>query len=160
MVVEGQKAPEFCLKGIDEEGNERQFCLKDFLHEKRFLVLYFYPKDNTPGCTQQACDLRDNMNRLKDFATVVGVSPDSINSHKNFQKKHGLNFVLLSDPNKEVLKAYGAWGKKKMYGKVREGVIRTTFIIDSQAIVKRVWTNVKVKGHVDELINALVSFKP
>ncbi len=155
MLKEGDRAPEFCLNGIDKKGKEGEFCLKDFLGGKKHLVLYFYPKDNTPGCTTEACDFRDNMNRLTRLATVVGISPDSVKSHQNFQKKHGLNFILLSDPDKEVLRAYGAWGEKKLYGKVREGVIRRTFIISPDATVSKLWRNVKVKGHVDEVIKAL-----
>ncbi len=159
MLNDGEKAPEFCLKGIDKKGNEKEFCLKDFIGGKKHLVLYFYPKDNTPGCTTEACDFRDNMNRLTRKATVVGVSPDSIKSHLKFQEKHGLNFTLLSDPNREVLKAFDAWGEKKMYGKVREGVIRSTFIIDPEGTIKKIWRNVKVKGHVEEVLETIKSLK-
>ncbi len=155
MVEVGDRAPEFCLKGIDKKGKEGEFCLKDLIGGKKPLVLYFYPKDNTPGCTQEACDFRDNMNRLTRLATVVGVSPDSVKSHQNFQNKHGLNFILLSDPDRDVLKAYGAWGEKKMYGKTREGVIRSTFIISPDGTVLKLWRNVKVKGHVDQVIETL-----
>ncbi len=154
MLKEGDKAPEFCLKGIDEKGEEREFCLRDFLGKK--VVLYFYPKDNTPGCTQEACDFRDNMARVKEKgAVVLGVSPDSINSHKKFFEKYGLNFPLLSDPDKKVAESYGAYGEKKMYGKVTKGIIRSTFIIDEEGKIKKAFYNVKVKGHVDKVIENL-----
>ncbi len=104
MVKEGDKAPDFCLKGIDEEGREREFCLKDLLGSK--LILYFYPKDNTPGCTRETCDFRDNLSRLQGKGyKVVGISPDTVESHKKFREKHSLNFPLLSDPEKKVAKA-------------------------------------------------------
>ncbi len=154
MLKEGDKAPEFCLKGIDEKGEEKEFCLKDFLGKK--VVLYFYPKDNTPGCTQEACDFRDNIARVKEKgAVVLGVSPDSINSHKKFFEKYGLNFPLLSDPEKKVAESYGAYGEKKMYGKVTKGIIRSTFIIDEKGKIKKAFYNVKVKGHVDKVIENL-----
>ncbi len=154
MLKEGDKAPEFCLKGIDEKGEEKEFCLKDFLGKK--VVLYFYPKDNTPGCTQEACDFRDNIARVKERgAVVLGVSPDSINSHKKFFEKYGLNFPLLSDPDKKVAESYGAYGDKKMYGKITKGIIRSTFIIDEEGKIKKVFYNVKVKGHVDKVIENL-----
>ncbi len=154
MLKEGDKAPDFCLKGIDEKGEEKEFCLKDFLGKK--VVLYFYPKDNTPGCTQEACDFRDNIERIKEKgAVVLGVSPDSINSHKKFFEKYGLNFPLLSDPDKKVAESYGAYGEKKMYGKVTKGIIRSTFIIDEEGKIKKAFYNVKVKGHVDKVIENL-----
>ncbi len=154
MLKEGDKAPDFCLKGIDEKGEEKEFCLKDFLGKK--VVLYFYPKDNTPGCTQEACDFRDNIARVKDKgAVVLGVSPDSINSHKKFFEKYGLNFPLLSDPDKKIAESYGAYGEKKMYGKVTKGIIRSTFIIDEEGKIKKAFYNVKVKGHVDKVIENL-----
>ncbi len=154
MLKEGDKAPEFCLKGIDEKGEEKEFCLKDFLGKK--VVLYFYPKDNTPGCTQEACDFRDNIARIKEKgAVVLGVSPDSINSHKKFFEKYGLNFPLLSDTDKKVAESYGAYGEKKMYGKVTKGIIRSTFIIDEEGKIKKAFYNVKVKGHVDKVIENL-----
>jgi len=112
MLKEGKKAPDFCLKGIDEEKNEKEFCLKDFKGKK--IVLYFYPRDNTPGCTKEACDFRDNMARFKEKgAIVLGVSPDNINSHKKFKEKHRLPFPLLSDPDKKVAERYNAYGEKK-----------------------------------------------
>ena len=119
------------------------------------VVLYFYPKDNTPGCTQEACDFRDNLNRLTAKAMVIGVSRDSFASHLKFREKQGLNFSLLSDLDHKVLELYGAWGEKKMYGKPVTGTIRTTVLIGKDGKIKRVWNNVKVKGHVDEVLSEL-----
>lgn len=154
MLKEGDKAPDFCLKGIDEKGEEKEFCLKDFKGEK--VILYFYPKDNTPGCTTEACDFRDNMNVLANMGyTVLGVSPDSVNSHKKFKEKYDLNFILLSDPDKSVAESYGAFGEKKMYGKVTKGIIRSTFLIDEDGNIARAWYNVKAKGHVEKVLKEL-----
>jgi len=156
MLKEGDKAPEFCLKGIDEKGEEREFCLKDFKGSK--LVLYFYPKDDTPGCTVEACDFRDNLKVLADMGyKVLGVSPDSLESHRRFREKYGLNFPLLSDPDRKVAKSYGAYGEKKMYGKITEGMIRSTFLIDEDGRIKKAWYNVKAKGHVESLLRELKS---
>ena len=154
MLKEGDKAPDFCLKGIDEKGEEKEFCLKDFKGEK--VILYFYPKDNTPGCTTEACDFRDNMNVLANMGyTVLGVSPDSVNSHKKFKEKYDLNFILLSDPDKSVAESYGAFGEKKMYGKVTKGIIRSTFLIDEDGNIAKAWYNVKAKGHVEKVLKEL-----
>lgn len=156
MLKEGDKAPDFCLNGIDENGQEKEFCLKDFGGEK--LILYFYPKDDTPGCTVEACDFRDNLNVLVQKGyRVVGVSPDSIESHRKFKDKYSLNFPLLSDPDKKVAQAYGAYGEKKMYGKVTKGIIRSTFLIDEKGRVVKAWYNVKAKGHVEKLLKELES---
>lgn len=153
---EGDKAPEFCLKGIDEKGEEREFCLKDFKGSK--LVLYFYPKDDTPGCTVEACDFRDNLKVLADMGyKVLGVSPDSLESHRRFREKYGLNFPLLSDPDRKVAKSYGAYGERKMYGKITEGMIRSTFLIDEDGRIRKAWYNVKAKGHVESLLKELKS---
>lgn len=141
----------FKLKGIDENGKEKEFSLDDFTQT---VVLYFYPKDNTPGCTQEACDFRDNFNRLTGKATVVGVSPDSIESHKKFQKGQELNFILLSDPEHELAKKFGVWVEKSMYGKKYMGIERSTFIIKNGLIAKA-WKHVKVSGHIDEVIESL-----
>ncbi len=156
MLKEGEKAPDFCLKGIDEKGEERDFCLKDFRGEK--LILYFYPKDDTPGCTTEACDFRDNLSQLNSLGIkVVGVSPDSINSHKKFKEKYNLNFTLLSDPDHSVASAYGAYGEKKMYGKTKMGIIRSTFLIDEEGRLQKAWYNVKAKGHVEKILKELKS---
>ncbi len=131
MIETNTNAPDFNLQGIDAEGKEKSYSMADFSGQN--IVLYFYPKDNTPGCTQEACDFRDNFNRLTSKAVLIGVSPDSIASHKKFQAKHNLNFILLSDPEYKLLEAYGAWGEKKMYGKTFLGVIRSTFILIKKA---------------------------
>ncbi len=153
-----EKAPDFCLPGIDENGNEKEFCLKDFKGKK--VVLYFYPKDDTPGCTKEACGFQENLNSIKAMGVeVVGVSPDSIASHKKFKEKYGLNFILLSDPDKKVAESYGAYGEKKMYGKVTKGIIRSTFIINENGEIEKAWKNVKVDGHVQAVIDYLKSQK-
>lgn len=139
------------LSGINSNGEEKEFLLSKF---KEPVVLYFYPKDNTPGCTQEACDFRDNFNRLTGKATVVGVSPDSAESHKKFQGKHELNFTLLSDPEHLLAEKFGVWQEKSMYGKKYMGIVRSTFIIKNGEIVKS-WNKVSVKGHVDEVIESL-----
>lgn len=153
MVSEGKSAPEFTLPGIDEKGDEKAYSLKDFHGRK--LVLYFYPKDNTPGCTQEACDFRDNMARLTKEAAVVGVSPDSVDSHRKFREKQSIPYPLLSDEDRKIAASYGAYGEKTMYGKKSMGIIRSTFLIDEKGIVKKAWRNVKVAGHVDEVMEAL-----
>jgi len=155
MLSEGAKAPDFSLQGIDEHGEERTYRLRDLLKQGKPLILYVYPKDSTPGCTVEACDFRDNWNRLNSRAIVVGVSKDSIKSHRGFQKKNSLNFILLSDPECRLLKAYGAWGEKTMYGRKTEGTVRSTFLIGPDGRLRRIWSAVKVKGHVDEVVAAL-----
>jgi len=154
MLKEGDRAQDFTLQGIDEEGKVRTFSLAYLLDSA--LVLYFYPKDNTSGCTQEALDFKEHLESFKELGVkVVGISPDSLKSHQNFQEKHGLNFILLSDPEKEVAKKYFAYGKKKMYGKEVEGIIRSTFVIDREGLVRACWYNVKVKGHVVEVLKRL-----
>lgn len=139
------------LNGIDAKGTEKEYSLSEFSGN---VVLYFYPKDNTPGCTQEACDFRDNFNRLTNKATVIGVSPDSMSSHKKFQEKHGLNFILLSDPEHKLAESFGVWKEKSMYGKKYMGIERSTFTIKDGKIIKE-WRKVSVKGHVDEVIESL-----
>ena len=141
------------FSGIDIDGNELDFDIKDF--EGQRIVLYFYPKDNTSGCTQEACDFRDNINRITKFATVVGVSPDSIKSHKSFKEKQGLNFILLSDPDHVLAEKYGVWKEKSMYGRKYMGIERSTFVLDKSGNIEKEWRKVKVKGHVDEVIEYL-----
>jgi peroxiredoxin Q/BCP len=149
-VEDGQKAPAFTLKGDDGKVHK----LSD--HEGERVVLYFYPRDMTPGCTTEACDFRDNLGRVKQAGAVVyGVSKDSIASHEKFRDKHELNFVLLSDDELDVHKKYGAYGEKTMYGKKVQGVIRSTFLIDEKGKIAKVWRNVKVGGHVDKVLEAL-----
>ncbi len=154
MLKEGSKAPAFTLDGVDADGSEKKFSLKDY--KGKTVVLYFYPRDNTSGCTREACDFRDNMGRAATAgAVVLGVSPDKIASHQKFRDKQGLNFPLLSDVDKKVAEAYGAYGEKKLYGKVSMGIIRSTFIIGPDGKVKKAWSKVKVAGHVDEVLEAL-----
>jgi peroxiredoxin Q/BCP len=140
MLAIGDNAPDFTLLNQDDE----EVSLSD--HSGEWLVLYFYPKDDTPGCTTEACDFTDELDDFVSLgSTVIGVSADSTASHRKFIKKHRIGIVLLSDPDKEVLKAYGAWGKKKNYGKEYEGTIRSTFIISPEGKIAAKWQNVKVR---------------
>jgi len=157
MNLENEKAKDFCLPGIDAAGQEAPFCLHDFLHQGRDIILYFYPKDETPGCTTEVCDFRDDFSRLSGRAFVLGVSPDSIASHQKFRQKHSLNFPLLSDPDKKVLKEYEAYGDKSLYGILTRGVIRSTYVIDPEGTVKKRWIGVKAKGHVDKVLEYLLA---
>ena len=141
------------LQGIDIDGIEKEYSLNDFKGQK--VILYFYPKDNTSGCTQEACDFRDNINRLTSFATVIGVSPDSIKSHLKFKEKQDLNFILLSDPEHKLAEAFNVWTEKSMYGRKYMGIERSTFVLDENLNIIKEWRKVKVKGHVDEVINFL-----
>ena len=141
------------LQGLDAEGNEKEFSLNDVNGQK--VILYFYPKDNTSGCTQEACDFRNNINRLTSYATVIGVSPDSIKSHKSFKEKQSLNFILLSDPEHKLAEEFEVWKEKSMYGRKYMGIERSTFIIDKSGNIEKEWRKVKVKGHVDEVIEYL-----
>ena len=141
------------LQGIDVDGIEKEYSLNDFKGQK--VILYFYPKDNTSGCTQEACDFRDNINRLTSFATVIGVSPDSIKSHLKFKEKQSLNFILLSDPEHKLAEAFNVWVEKSMYGRKYMGIERSTFVIDENLNIIKEWRKVKVKGHVDEVIEYL-----
>ena len=138
------------LQGLDVDGNEREYSLADFKGEK--VILYFYPKDNTSGCTQEACDFRDNINRLTTVATVVGVSPDSIKSHIKFREKQFLNFVLLSDGEHKLAEQFEVWKEKSMYGRKYMGIERSTFVLDKDGKIEKEWRKVKVKGHVDEVL--------
>ncbi len=152
-------SPDFELKGIDEKGNEIVCSLDSLLKNEKILVIYFYPKDNTPGCTREACDFRDNFELLKDKATVVGISADSIESHKKFKEKYGLPFPLLSDEGKTVIKKFKSFGKKSLYGKIIEGIIRSTFIIGNDKKILKHWHKVSPKGHVQEVLEALANIK-
>ena len=144
---------EIKLQGIDVDGIEKEYSLNDFKGQK--VILYFYPKDNTSGCTQEACDFRDNINRLTNFATVIGVSPDSIKSHLKFKDKQSLNFILLSDPEHKLAEAFNVWVEKSMYGRKYMGIERSTFVLDENLNIIKEWRKVKVKGHVDEVIEYL-----
>ena len=141
------------LQGIDVDGIEKEYSLNDFKGQK--VILYFYPKDNTSGCTQEACDFRDNINRLTSFATVIGVSPDSIKSHLKFKEKQSLDFILLSDPEHKLAEAFKVWVEKSMYGRKYMGIERSTFMLDENLNIIKEWRKVKVKGHVDEVIDYL-----
>lgn len=148
----GKKAPAFTLPAVPD-GKVR---LSQFKGDKN-VVLYFYPRDNTPGCTQEACDFRDNLARFQNSDTVVlGVSTDSLKSHEKFAEKFDLPFPLLSDENHAVAEKYGVWVEKKNYGKTYMGLQRATFLIDRQGKVAAAWPKVKVKGHVEEVATALV----
>jgi peroxiredoxin Q/BCP len=142
----GMPAPQF--EGTDQNGNVIK--LNSFRGKK--IVLYFYPKDNTPGCTAEACSLRDNYNELlKKGFVVIGISPDSIKSHEKFSEKYELPFPLISDPEKKIMTAYGAYGEKMMYGKKVTGVLRTTFIIDGDGKIEKVIKKVDTKEHAPQI---------
>jgi peroxiredoxin Q/BCP len=150
MLKEGTKAPSFSL--LDDQ--ENKVSLKDF--KGKTVVLYFYPKDLTPGCTQEACDFRDSFARLKKKNTVVlGVSKDTVKMHQKFKEKHDLPFALLADVDGKVCEAYGVWKEKSMYGRKYMGIERTTVVIDDAGKVKKIFPKVKVKGHVDEVLAVL-----
>lgn len=150
MLEKGMKAPDFTLS--DKNGNK--VSLSDFKGKK--VVLYFYPKDNTPGCTRQACAFAGTYEQFKNANfEVIGISRDSIASHMKFAEKHNLPFVLLSDPELTAINAYGVWQEKKMYGKVSFGVVRTTFIIDENGIIEKVMPKVKPDTNALEILEEL-----
>ena len=152
MLEVGMKAPNFTLP--DKNGS--MVSLSDFLGKK--VVLYFYPKDNTPGCTRQACAFALKNKEIENKnAVVIGISKDSVNSHLNFATKHNLPFVLLSDSDLSAIQAYGVWQEKKLYGKVSMGVVRTTFLIDEQGNVQAVMPKVKPDTNADEILTLLES---
>lgn len=147
MLQKGTKAPDF--EGFDENGNRVR--LSDFKGKK--LVLYFYPKDSTPGCTAEACDLRDNYHRFLSLGyEVLGVSRDSQASHRRFIERQQLPFHLISDTDLTLLKAYEAWGIKKMYGKETEGTLRTTYVIDEEGVIEEAIAKVNTKNHTQQLL--------
>jgi peroxiredoxin Q/BCP len=149
MIKEGQKAPDFSLQS--SEGKDVK--LREL--RGRPVVLYFYPKDDTPGCTREACAFRDSFAAVKKKAVLLGVSPDSVESHERFRDKYKLPFPLLADPDKAVAKKYGAFGEKVMYGKKVTGMIRSTFVIDGEGVVQKVFPRVRVDGHADKVLEAL-----
>jgi peroxiredoxin Q/BCP len=154
MIEIGQKAPEFCLPNQDSE----EICLRDL--RGSWVVLYFYPKDNTPGCTTEACDFTEALPDFTDLgATILGVSPDSVKKHQNFIAKKDLKITLLSDEDKEALTAYGVWQLKKNYGREYMGVVRTTYLIDPDGTVAYVWPKVRVKGHVEAVKEKLAELR-
>lgn len=147
MLQKGTKAPNF--EGKDENGNTVK--LSDFAGKK--LVLYFYPKDSTPGCTAEACDLRDNYERFLALGyQVLGASRDSVASHRRFIEKYSLPFHLIADTDLSILKAYEAWGEKKMYGKITEGTLRTTYVIDEKGIIIDAIAKVDTKNHTAQIL--------
>jgi thioredoxin-dependent peroxiredoxin len=150
MLSPGDRAPDFKLQGDDGKTH----TLKEF--SGKTLILYFYPRDNTPGCTTQACDLRDSAAALKKSnAVVVGVSPDSVASHGKFRDKFNLNYLLLADPDHAVAEKYGAWGDKVLYGKQYKGIIRSTFVIDEKGKIAAAHYKVSPKGHAAMILEAL-----
>ncbi len=150
MLKEGSKAPAFSLPSNDGT----QVALKDF--KGKSVVLYFYPKDMTPGCTQEACDFKDDSSTYKKKgAVVLGVSRDSVERHQKFRDKYKLNFPLLSDEDGKVCKAYGVWQEKSLYGRKFMGIVRTTFLINPEGKVEKIYSKVKVKGHSKEVLSNL-----
>ena len=150
MLEIGMKAPDFTLE--DKDGNK--VSLSDFAGKR--VVIYFYPKDNTPGCTRQACAFAAAYGEFKERdIEVIGISRDSVASHVKFAQKHGLPFVLLADPELEAIKAYGVWQEKKLYGKVSMGVVRTTFIVNGEGIIERIMPKVKPDTNAREILDAL-----
>ena len=149
MIQQGMKAPDFTLQ--DKDGN--QVSLSQFLGRK--VILYFYPRDNTPGCTVQACGFRDAYDVLKEKAVVIGVSKDGMGSHQKFAQKYQLPFLLLSDPQRQTIEAYGVWQEKRLYGKTSMGVARTTFLIDEKGVVEKVFQKVKAAENAREILDYL-----
>jgi len=146
---EGDNAPAF--KGIDQNGNK--ISLADYKGKK--VVLFFYPEDDTPTCTIQACNLRDNYALLKQHSfEVIGVSPDDAKSHKKFEKKFNLPFTLIADPKHSILEKYGVWDQKQMFGHKYMGVLRTTFVIDEKGVIRKIFLRPKNKAHAEEIIKA------
>lgn len=150
MAIEvGRKAPLFTLS--DQDGN--RVALKDLRGSP--VLVYFYPRDETPGCTTQACDVRDRWAEFADAGiTVLGISPDSVESHASFRANHDLPHTLLSDPKHTVMEKYGAWGSKTLYGKVTVGVIRSSVLLDADGTVVKHWKRVQAKKHADQVLNA------
>jgi len=145
-LTEGTAAPAF--EGLDQNGNK--VSLSDYKGEK--LILYFYPKDNTPGCTAEACDLSENYDYwLSKGFEIVGVSPDSSASHKKFIEKYGLKFKLIADTEKKILQDFGVWGEKMNYGKAYMGVIRTTFVINGKGVIDKIFKKVDTKNHTEQI---------
>ncbi len=154
MIEVGEMAPDFCLPNQDET----EICLRDL--RGKWVVLYFYPKDNTPGCTKEAIDFSEHLPDFNELdAVILGVSPDSPKKHRNFIEKKNLKITLLSDENKEVLEKYGVWQLKKMCGREYMGVVRTTYLIDPEGKVAARWDKVKVKGHAEKVKEKLKELK-
>jgi peroxiredoxin Q/BCP len=152
---EGDKAPAFTAK----DQNGRKVSLADFKGKK--IVLYFYPEDDTPTCTVQACNLRDNYGLLKKKGfTILGVSPDEEKKHKKFETKFDLPFTLLADPEHQIIDKYGVWGEKQLYGRTYMGLHRTTFLIDEKGKIRKIFTKPKSKSHAEEIVKAWTEFAP
>ena len=150
MLNVGDKAPDFELPS----SHNTTVKLRDFRGKK--VVLYFYPKDNTPGCTREACSFNDGLRSLQARgAVILGVSADSLESHGKFSERYGLKFPLLSDPEKKVIKAYGVWKEKSLYGRTFMGIERSTFVIDERGEIKAVFRKVRVDGHTEEILGSL-----
>jgi peroxiredoxin Q/BCP len=150
MVTLHEKAPTFCL--LDQ--NKESLCLEDF--QGKWVVLYFYPKDNTPGCTLEAINFTHREEEFKKYnAVIIGISPDSCESHKKFEKKHKLTVALLSDLDHKVLELYEVWKPKKLYGRDFFGVIRSTFLISQDGLITFIWNRVNVPGHIEAVLNKL-----
>jgi peroxiredoxin Q/BCP len=150
ILGKGDKAPEF--QGLNQNGDT--ISLDSFRGKK--VILYFYPKDNTPGCTAESCNMNDNYAMwLSKGYEVIGISPDNVASHKKFADKFGFGFNLIADPSTEILQAYGVWGEKSMYGRKYMGVLRTTFVIDENGIIVGIFEKVDTKNHTDQIIKAL-----
>lgn len=154
MLNVGEQAPDFCLPDLIKG----QICLNEL--KGKWVVLYFYPKDDTSGCTMEALEFTAAEDEFKEKnAIILGVSPDSIESHKKFKEKHELGINLLSDTEKNILQKYGVWQKKKMYGREFMGVVRSTYLIDPEGKISYVWPKVKVKGHVDSVMETLTNLQ-
>ena len=154
QITEGSQAPAFSL----QSNEDKQVSLKDL--NGKIVVLFFYPKDDTPGCTKEACAFRDNNDTLqKQGAVVLGVSKDNVASHKKFVEKYHLNFPLLADTTKEVCEAYGVMQEKSMYGKRYMGIVRSTFLIDESGLIRKIWQPVKVTGHETAVLKAIEALK-
>lgn len=150
MLQAGEKAPDF--QGINQNGET--ISLSGFRGKK--IILYFYPKDNTPGCTAEACNLNDkNAYFLQKGYVIIGISPDSVASHKRFEEQYQLTFNLISDPEKQIIQAYGAWGEKKYYSKTYMGLLRSTFIVSENGIIEKVFPKVDTKTHAEQIIKSL-----
>jgi len=147
MLEAGQKAPSF--SGLDQNGNK--ISLTDFKGKK--VAVFFYPEDDTPTCTEQACNLRDNFAMLRQQGIeVVGISPDDVKKHAKFQEKFDLPFTLIADPAKKIIEKYGVWGEKNMYGRKYMGLIRTTFLIDEKGNIRHIFKKPKVRNHANEIV--------
>ncbi len=149
MLQVGTKAPDFTL--FDKDGNE--VTLSSYYGKGTPIVVYFYPRDNTPGCTKQACAFRDTYAEYQKLQVpVIGISKDSVKSHFNFATKHELPFLLVSDPERKAIEAFDVWQEKKLYGKVSMGVVRTTYVIDENGVIEKVYENVKAEKNADEIL--------